>query len=46
MDEKDQQLEPSVRVPLGGDYWDADPGAPLWGFADTHAHLMSHLAFG
>jgi microsomal dipeptidase-like Zn-dependent dipeptidase len=34
------------RVPLGGDYWDADPGAPLWGFADLHAHLMAHLAFG
>jgi microsomal dipeptidase-like Zn-dependent dipeptidase len=46
MDEKDQRLEPSPRVPLGGDYWDADPGVPLWGFADTHAHLMTHLAFG
>jgi hypothetical protein len=34
------------RVPIGGDYWDAAPGAPLWGFADTHAHLMAHLAFG
>lgn len=36
----------SSRVPLGGDYWKADPGTPLWGFADTHAHLMAHLAFG
>jgi hypothetical protein len=34
------------RVPLGGDYWEADPVAPLWGFADLHAHLMAHLAFG
>lgn len=34
------------RVPLGGDYWEAEPGAPLWGFADLHAHLMAHLAFG
>jgi microsomal dipeptidase-like Zn-dependent dipeptidase len=34
------------RVPLGGDYWEADPGVPLWGFADLHAHLMAHLAFG
>jgi len=36
----------SSRVPLGGDYWDDEPTAPLWGFADTHAHLMAHLAFG
>ena len=35
-----------VRVPLGGDYWTGDPGTPLWGFADLHAHLMAHLAFG
>ncbi len=34
------------RVPLGGDYWKAEPAAPLWGFADLHAHLMAHLAFG
>ena len=34
------------RVPLGGDYWEAEPAAPLWGFADLHAHLMAHLAFG
>ena len=34
------------RVPLGGDYWEAEPTAPLWGFADLHAHLMAHLAFG
>ena len=34
------------KVPLGGDYWKADPGTPLWGFADLHAHLMAHLAFG
>lgn len=36
----------SPRVPLGGDYWEADPGTNLWGFADLHAHLMAHLAFG
>ena len=36
----------SPRVPLGGDYWEADPGTDLWGFADLHAHLMAHLAFG
>ena len=36
----------SPRVPLGGDYWQSDPKTPLWGFADLHAHLMSHLAFG
>ncbi len=41
-----QRLSGSPRVPLGGDYWDAAPTAPLWGFADTHAHLMAHLAFG
>ena len=39
-------LDESPRVPLGGDYWKADPGVPLWGFADLHAHLMAHLAFG
>jgi microsomal dipeptidase-like Zn-dependent dipeptidase len=33
-------------VPLGGDYWKAEPRAALWGFADPHAHLMAHLAFG
>ncbi len=38
--------ESAPRVPLGGDYWTADPVAPLWGFADIHAHLMAHLAFG
>ena len=42
--EKDSKSSP--RVPLGGDYWDADSDDPLWGFADTHAHLMAHLAFG
>ncbi len=39
-------LDEKPRVPLGGDYWKADPGVPLWGFADLHAHLMAHLAFG
>jgi len=34
------------RVPLGGDYWKAEPDLPLWGFADLHAHFMAHLAFG
>jgi microsomal dipeptidase-like Zn-dependent dipeptidase len=44
----EQQSSPQTtpRVPLGGDYWDAEPTAPLWGFADLHAHLMAHLAFG
>jgi microsomal dipeptidase-like Zn-dependent dipeptidase len=41
---KSSQTEP--RVPLGGDYWEAAPSTPLWGFADPHAHLMAHLAFG
>jgi microsomal dipeptidase-like Zn-dependent dipeptidase len=41
-----QNTESIARVPLGGDYWQADPGVPLWGFADLHAHLMAHLAFG
>jgi microsomal dipeptidase-like Zn-dependent dipeptidase len=41
-----QPLSGTPRVPLGGDYWDAAPAAPLWGFVDTHAHLMAHLAFG
>ena len=42
-----ETLSPSApRVPLGGDYWQADPGVPLWGIADPHAHLMAHLAFG
>jgi microsomal dipeptidase-like Zn-dependent dipeptidase len=43
-----QKSEPikTPKVPLGGDYWEANPGAPLWGFADLHAHLMAHLAFG
>jgi microsomal dipeptidase-like Zn-dependent dipeptidase len=40
------QPEPAPRVPLGGDYWQADPEVPLWGFADLHAHLMAHVAFG
>jgi microsomal dipeptidase-like Zn-dependent dipeptidase len=45
--DKDFQVPSGTsRVPLGGDYWDAEPAAPLWGFADTHAHLMAHLAFG
>ncbi len=37
---------PAPRVPLGGDYWQVDPGAELWGLADLHAHLMAHLTFG
>ena len=41
-----KQSKTPPRVPLGGDYWDAEPGTPLWGFADLHAHLMAHLAFG
>ena len=47
MSAKLSSLEPKApRVPLGGDYWDAEPTAPLWGFADPHTHLMAHLAFG
>lgn len=37
--------------PLGGDYWPAPTraqreGTALYGVADTHTHLMTHLAFG
>ncbi|RPI85847.1 MAG: hypothetical protein EHM41_09910 [Chloroflexi bacterium] len=46
MCEPEKPTSSSPRVPLGGDYWEADPGVPLWGFADLHAHLMAHLAFG
>jgi microsomal dipeptidase-like Zn-dependent dipeptidase len=46
VDAKEPRPEAAPRVPLGGDYWDVDPGVPLWGFADLHAHLMAHLAFG
>ena len=46
MDAHTDQPELDPRVPLGGDYWGAEPAAGLWGFADTHAHLMAHLAFG
>ncbi|HTP02192.1 MAG TPA: membrane dipeptidase [Anaerolineales bacterium] len=42
----DSSSSQAPRVPLGGDYWEAEPAAPLWGFADLHAHLMAHLAFG
>ena len=45
---------PAPPNPLGGDYttgytYTKQPNSsvkPLWGFADTHVHLMSHLAFG
>ncbi len=46
MDHLTENSEAARRVPLGGDYWKAAPGAPLWGFADLHAHLMAHMAFG
>jgi microsomal dipeptidase-like Zn-dependent dipeptidase len=46
MSEIEPQTEKMPKVPLGGDYWEGDPGVPLWGFADLHAHLMAHLAFG
>ncbi len=46
MNDQENLSGPSPRVPLGGDYWKAEPQAPLWGFADLHAHLMAHLAFG
>jgi microsomal dipeptidase-like Zn-dependent dipeptidase len=46
MDGNKDQSQAAPRVPLGGDYWHSDPGVPLWGIADPHAHLMAHLAFG
>lgn len=46
METSHPSAQPAPRVPLGGDYWQAEPGAELWGFADLHAHLMAHLAFG
>ena len=46
MHEPERPSNAVPRVPLGGDYWEAEPGVPLWGFADLHAHLMAHLAFG
>ncbi len=46
MSTNEENPQESPRVPLGGDYWKTDPGVPLWGFADLHAHLMAHLAFG
>ena len=46
MNAQPSQQESNPRVELGGDYWETDPGVPLWGFADLHAHLMAHLAFG
>lgn len=46
MSDIESQPIKTPKVPLGGDYWDANPGVPLWGFADLHAHLMAHLAFG
>jgi microsomal dipeptidase-like Zn-dependent dipeptidase len=42
----EQKPDKLPRVPLGGDYWKAEPAAPLWGFADLHAHFMAHMAFG
>ena len=46
MSDDPQSGTPTPRVPLGGDYWQVDPGTELWGFADLHAHLMAHLTFG
>src|SRR5512136_114500 len=46
MSNDSQSGTPKPHVPLGGDYWEADPGTELWGFADLHAHLMAHLTFG
>jgi microsomal dipeptidase-like Zn-dependent dipeptidase len=46
MSDEQPSAVPAPRVPLGGDYWQADPGTELWGFADLHAHLMAHLTFG
>ena len=46
MSDDPQAGMPAPRVPLGGDYWQVDPGTELWGFADLHAHLMAHLTFG
>ena len=42
----DESRPQAQRVPLGGDYWQAQPGTDLWGFADLHAHLMAHTSFG
>ncbi|HEY3288978.1 MAG TPA: membrane dipeptidase, partial [Anaerolineae bacterium] len=46
MESSNNTNQSTNRVPLGGDYWKAEPAAPLWGMADLHAHLMAHLAFG
>jgi microsomal dipeptidase-like Zn-dependent dipeptidase len=46
MSDNPSSAGPAPRVPLGGDYWQVDPGTELWGFADLHAHLMAHLTFG
>lgn len=46
MGDNDSTKASTPRVPLGGDYWQADPGTDLWGMADLHAHLMAHLSFG
>ena len=46
MNDDQSAAEQTARVPLGGDYWQVDPGTELWGFADLHAHLMAHLTFG
>jgi microsomal dipeptidase-like Zn-dependent dipeptidase len=47
----ERHVEPQP-VQLGGDYWQGGydftegDGAPVWGFADLHAHPVSHLGFG
>jgi len=46
MNDNQEKPNDTPRVPLGGDYWKADPTTPLWGFADLHAHFMAHMAFG
>lgn len=46
MDTMEEPVQQTRRVPLGGDYWKVESPVPLWGFADLHAHLMAHLAYG
>lgn len=37
---------PVLRVSSRGHPVNRDPQAPVWGFADLHAHAMAHLGFG
>jgi len=42
----DFQFSAAAPQTLPAEAGGGDPGAPVWGFADLHAHPMSHLAFG